>query len=515
MPEIPLHSYPELLSGLNDESPESKKHLLRTLARTDLYFLLRYLLGRTDVEHPWIFERIREVQRAPDGYLDLWARGHYKSTVITYAKTLQDILASHGEEPLPEWGGHEPTFVIFSHTRPAAKAFMRQVKRELEQNLLLRELFPDVIYGDPRAQATMWSEDAGIVVRRASNPKEATLEAWGLVDGQPIGKHWDVLIWDDVVVRESVTTPEMIRKTTEMWELSLNLVSRVPRKRYIGTRYHFNDTYREIMKRGAAIPRQHPATDDGTFEGKPMYLTPEQFEQRSREMGPVTASAQLLLNPIADSAVAFQRDWFQYYRNVDNWRNMNRALLVDPASEKKKTSDFTAMVVVGKGPDANLYVLDMLRDRLNLQERAQAVMRMHRRWKPQRVGYEKYGMQSDLDYLREIMDRENYRFAVDEVAGTMAKADRINRLIPLAAERRIYLPDHLHYSDYQGRSQELVNVLLEEEFLCWPVPVHDDLMDAMARIFDVDLAWPRAAEEGERDRYAARAKQRTGTWMSI
>ena len=58
-----------------------------------------------------------------------------------------------------------------------------------------------------------------------------------------------------------------------------------------------------------------------------------------------------------------------------------------------------------------------------------------------------------------------------------------------------------------------INALLEEEFLCWPVPVHDDMADAISRIFDLDLGWPRAAEEGERpDRYR---KQRTGTWMSI
>jgi hypothetical protein len=34
---------------------------------------------------------------------------------------------------------------------------------------------------------------------------------------------------------------------------------------------------------------------------------------------------------------------------------------------------------------------DLLRDRLNLKERGDALFALHRRWRPRRVGYEQYG----------------------------------------------------------------------------------------------------------------------------
>ena len=43
------------------------------------------------------------------------------------------------------------------------------------------------------------------------------------MDGQPTSKHYRRMVYDDVVTRESVTTPEMIKKTTEAWELFRNL----------------------------------------------------------------------------------------------------------------------------------------------------------------------------------------------------------------------------------------------------------------------------------------------------
>lgn len=453
------------------------------------------------------------MEESPDGHLDLWARGHYKSTIITYAKTIQDILASHGEDPLPEWNGVEPTFGIFAHTRPIAKAFLRQIKREFEYNPFLIHLFPDIAWVKT-SDAPKWNEDDGIVVRRKSNPKEATVEAWGLVDGQPTSKHFNVLVWDDTVTRESVNTPDMIRKTTEAWEHSLNLGDEEPIQRMIGTRYSYGDTYGVVIGRKSLKPRIYPATEDGTLKGKPVFLTQAQLDVKIQNMGPITASSQLMQNPLADSKQSFSRDWLRYYREASNWRAMNRALLVDPASKKKLGSDYTAMAIVAKAPDNNYYLLDAIRDRLNLAERVQAAMSLHRKWSPQRTGWESYGAQADIEYLKEIQERENYRFEVQELGGKLAKIDRINRLVPPFSEGRFYLPESIMRANHEHKIIDVVQQLVEEELLTWPVPAHDDLADAISRVFDVeDLAWPKAATDSQPgDRYSRR--RAGGTWMS-
>jgi phage terminase large subunit-like protein len=460
----------------------------RQLCRTDLFFLLRFALGRKDIERQWLFDRCREVQAAPNGYLDLWAREHYKSTIITYAKSIQDILASHGEDPLPMWNGREATIGIFSHTRPIAKGFLRQIKYEFERNQLLKDWFPDILWQYPQKSAPKWSEDDGIVVKRKGNPKEATVEAWGVVDGQPIGKHFLVLDYDDIVVPASVTTPDMIQKTTASLELSYALGTEGGVRRFAGTRYHFNDTYRVVLERGTAIPRIYTATDNGQIDGKPVLLAREALAQKRRDMGPYTFSCQMMQNPKADETQGLQEVWLRYYDGTLTGSRMNKYILVDPANGKRKSNDYTSIWVLGAGEDQNLYALDIVRDRLNLTQRCRKVLELHRKWRPLQVRYEHYGMQADIQALQMMQATEEYRFEVIDVGGTeVPKNDRIKRLIPTLEQGKFYLPRTYHYTNYEGEVRDLVKDFLEQEYKAFPVPVHDDMLDCLARSHEPEL----------------------------
>lgn len=328
---------------------------LRYLACHDLYFLLTRLLsgGRKDADHPWLYERIREFEAAPDGYLDLWARDHYKSTIITFAGTIQEIL----RDP-------EITIGVFSHTRPIATNFVRQIKVEFESNGVLQDLFP-FIRPPKGIDSRPWGESM-LCVKRQGNAKEQTLEAWGIVQGQPTSKHFNLRIYDDLVTPESVTGPEMIEKTTNAFVLSENLGTRGGRARAIGTRYHHNDTYAELIEREVFKPRVYPATHDGTTKGTPIFLTQEELERKLRTMGSYIFGCQMLQSPSPDEGAIFQRPWLRYWKVLPT--KFDRVLIsMDCAFKDKLDSDFVVAQAWGQlGADA--YLFDQIRGKWDFVE---------------------------------------------------------------------------------------------------------------------------------------------------
>ena len=452
--------------------------LFRELCRTDLFFLLIYVLGgMTYANNDWVFSKCRMVEEDPDGFLDIWPRGHYKSTIVTFALTIQEVI----NDP-------ETTIGIFSFNRPIAKGFLRQIKREFESNERLKELFPEIFWQNPEKEAPKWSEDDGLVVKRTQNPKESTIEAWGLVDGQPTSRHYRVRVYDDVVTTTSVSSPEMIGKVTEAFSVSLNLGTlSSDRMRMAGTRYHYADTYAEIIRRGTVTLRLFSATEDGEFDGVPVLLTRESLKEKIRDMGVYVASCQLFGNPVMAGEEVFNVEDLRYWK-PKGWERMTVYVVVDPAGEKKKGSDYTVMWVIGLAQDSNYYVIDGLRDKLGLKERADRLFKFVRDYRPKAVGYEKYGMQADIPYIQERMANDNFNFNIVPLGGSTPKNDRIKRLQPLFQEHRIFIPETLVRGDYQGKPWDLTRQFIDDEYSQFPYMAHDDMLDCMARVIEPDLS---------------------------
>ena len=420
------------------------------------------------MEREWIFQKCREVQANPNGRIDIWAREHYKSTIITFGKTIQDILASHGDEPLPEWNGREVTVGIFSFNRPAAKKFLRQIKLEFEDNQPLKDLFPDILFQNPKKESSKWSEDDGLVVKRKSNPREATLEASGLVDGQPTGMHYVLRVYDDVVTLESARSAEMIKKTTQAWGLSLSLGSDGGFCRYVGTFYADGDTYNDIIERKAAIPRIVPATDDGLSTGTPVLFTQEYLDEKTFA-GIYDFSCQYLCNPIPDDNAYFIEDDFRWYDPKDIDGMTFRKYGASDCALTEGGGDFTELGIAGVDSEDDIYILDWWSGQVTMDVWIEAQLNLCKRHKPVKWGSEAGAIKRASEpYLNKRMRERRDYVTMEWYPAIADKPTNCRAFQARAKQGKVFLPKNTPWA------QDLLAQLLRA-----PKGKYDDKFDVV------------------------------------
>jgi hypothetical protein len=450
--KLPYLDYDGTLDFYKEWLPRLKDPDEALLGCNDRFYLLTGLLNRKDACHPWLFERCREVEARPDGYLDLWARAHYKSTIGTFAGSIQEAL----DDP------ETVTIGIFANTREISRPFLAQIKEELEGNDHLKQVYADVLWDNPRKEAPKWSIERGLVLKRKSNPKEATFEAHGLIDAMPTGRHFSHHYYDDIINEKNVGNPDQIKKATERFELADNLgpTTGTAKKRIYGTRYSFADSYGVLLERGVLKPRLHPATKDGSLEAyrkdpktgamvsNLVLLSPEVWEEK-KKLQRSTLAAQMLQNPLAGQENLFLAEWLKgYYVRP---AMMHVYIMADPSLGIHKTSDRTAMAVVGVDSNQNKYLLDGYCHRMGLSEKWLKLRDLWKKWSGMhgvqlvKVGYERYGQQADAQYFEERMKAEGVRFEIEELNWTRnrqgeSKEHRVARLEPDFRNGSFFVP---------------------------------------------------------------------------
>ena len=514
-----IKSIPELIKEW-DRLDKSGTDLgaIRALCLTDLYYLLVKVCRRVDLLHPWQYQRCREVEANPNNHIDIWFREAGKSSIITFGKTIQDIL----NDP-------ELTVGIFSQTGGIASKFLIQIKNELEKNEILLACFPDILYENPSRDAPNWNQGS-ITVKRRGNPKESTVEASGLVDSMPIGRHYKLLIYDDVVTPTSVSTSDQIRKTTEAFELSLSLGSEGANKRIIGTRYSFADTYSTIIDRGVVKLRLHAATDDGSIDGNPVLFSRDYWNQKKIEVSPSVLACQYMGDPLSGTERMFDVSDLETYEIRPH--SLNIYIMCDPAKSMNQGSDNSAYCVIGLDAQMNKYLLDGLNHKMDLQDRWTNLLYLYRKWQRvpgvQRVfvGYEKYSAIADLDYFKEQMKITGTHFNIQELSwvvgasrGEQSKTARVQRLGPDLRSHKFFIPYKTDPSKLtklqqnmmdQGFAYRVAKPIIRidndknrydvtEDFVMqlnfFPVG-KKDFVDAASRLYDMDIKPPAITQEG-------------------
>lgn len=186
----------------------------------------------------------------------------------------------------------------------------------------------------------------------------------------------------------------------------------------------------------------------------------------------------------------------------------------------------TSIPVFAAGPERRVFLVDWVLDRMKPGDRADAMVRLVRKWNPLRIIYEEIGFVSDSFWLNEKFTREGIQQRVIPVGrrgsrGRLTKGERIEQLAEWFREGRIWLPKKLIYKQMDGHVVDLIKYFIEQEYLPWrgqdSIP-YDDALDSFSRLNDQEelrleyLDGPIQADAGDDagPSYAGR-----GSWEAI
>ncbi len=188
----------------------------------------------------------------------------------------------------------------------------------------------------------------------------------------------------------------------------------------------------------------------------------------------------------------------------------------------KKGSAHTAMAVIGVDAGRNRYLLDGYDHRMDLRARFDRLWELYDRWRSKpgvqsiRLGYEAYGAQADVDFFVEEGQRTGKVLPIEELKwprdGDGSKDDRVQRLGPDIRAKRFYLPlatkvdtdimaemrksepsrvaAPIRKRDSENNIYDL-SERFREQVRMYPFCTLKDLIDAVARIYDMEPAPPK------------------------
>lgn len=272
-------------------------------------------------------------------------RGSGKSTIITTSYPLWAIL-----------GEQQKKFVlILGQTQAQAKQHMMNIRRELENNALLK-----ADLGPFREESDEWGSSS--IVFSRLNARITTASAEQSIRGIRHNQHRpDLIIGDDVEDLASTKTREGRNKTFQ-W-LTGEVIptgDRNTRLVIVGNLLHEDSLLMRIKERIGqqklkGIFREYPLVQDEKILWPGKYPTMEDIaEEQSRTGNDNAWQREYLLQIVPDEEQVIHREWIQYYDAIPEKEPVYQGYLthmevrigVDLAISQRESADYTAMVPV-------------------------------------------------------------------------------------------------------------------------------------------------------------------------
>ena len=441
--------------------------MLQEIAKHDLYFLAKVILGYTWLTSPVHTDFCQQIQKGINLSLYLLPRGHCKTQIFTISGAIQDYLNRPSE----------PIAIVCDALKRSTKK-TRAIKWHLEKNQALRELFPNLVWPNSVKQAPKWTDEEFIMPKHDGR-QEPSFMATSL-ENQPTGLHFPTIKCDDIVTPETCTTRAQMDKNRDAYGLMRSSILQTGGNIQIaGTIYDDGDLHCDMSRPGTGYNiYRRPAIDPTTGAA----LWPEQFDleklgslRKDPTVGEYIFSCQYLLDPSPENENAyFQLAWFPRYRNRPEILRIYAA--IDCALSEKQTADFTSIMVVGVGDQGRIYVLTVIRGKWDSYETATKMIQVQKDYKPLM-----WGIQKDMiirtigPFLKKMMLEPNGAILniQDTIPMTKDKMTNARAIQGRARQGLVILPE-------RGIDQPEWLQPLEHEIRRFPKGEHDDQIDNLA-----------------------------------
>ena len=430
----------------------------------------------------------------------LFPRDHMKSALVAYR--------------VAWWLTKHPTarVLYISATANLAEKQLSFIKNILTSDKY-RMYWPEHVHKDEgkRAKWTNSEIELDHPDRKKENIRDPSVFTGGLTTSLT-GLHCDVAVLDDVVVYENAYSDEGRSKVKSQYSLLSSIEGSDAEEWVVGTRYHPSDLYNEMLQmveelyndEGEKIgeepiyevlQREVESAGDGTGEflwprvqrkdGKWFgFDTKVLARKRGKYIDKTQYRAQYYNDPSSPDDVPVSHDKFLYYdrskleQNGGQWtlngERLNLFAAVDFAYSMKKTSDSTAIVVIGVNRHNNIYILDLDRfktDRISVY--FDRIKRLSNKWGFRKMRAEVTAAQSVIVVqLREMVREHGLSISIQDFRPKGDKKERI----AAALEPRY---DNGQIYHYRGG-----NISILEDELSQRHSSHDDCKDVLAIAVD-------------------------------
>ena len=386
--------------------------------------------------------------------------------------------------------------ILVSDTEPQAIMFLGSIKQHLESNEHLRRLFGVV--------GLSKNNETDIIVD-LNDGHQFRIMAKG--SGQRIrGINWenmrpDLIVCDDLENDEIVLNAES-RDKFKRWFFGALLPCRSPKGkvRVVGTIIHMDGVLNRLMPN----PWSKYTREEGlrTFDVNPKaawkaYLykahnsdfsqilwkdrwpkesLKAEYERHSQLGYPELYSHEYLNSPIDESTAFFRKNDFGAMTDAERTAIAEKKLPllyyagVDLAISERERADYSVFIVAGSDAENKLYVVDVIRARLDGREIVDTILQLQVKYNLQFMAIEDEKIARSLQpFIREEVIKQN---VFPTILPMRPHADKKVRARSIQARMRMGTVKFDKVADWYQ--------ILESEFLKFNRDVHDDQVDAFA-----------------------------------